>query len=480
MNNQPDHQFDSHFESALHSAVSGMQDELLDLDVPNFVPTPNRRPALGALLALILLGSVGLLVSRGSQTLQVETPIADLSESERPTGFETIDEQRPTGALGAFVEGVEVTQVTSNSPGEFTMPIAPSWNADGSLLLLYRTIDGEGGKHVLYDAETFEVVRELSIDPSDIDEVFWSPVDPNIFYYFDDDSLRSYDVEAAIERWVATFEDCSDIDVSTSVFSWDGQAMAFSCVWTTGDRWVMRYELAGSLSGVPATESLGPPTMLASGDGLVLTRRVEGRDGADGLELVVLDSGLQETGMTIAIGEDPFVATTTAGGSDVLIGAAFDGEFVGTIVAIDPWTGEQSTLVGPEAGFSYPPSGTYLSVQNWQAPGRVAVGVLGDPTTNQDSESVPDYAAGWVSEVLPDGSDQLGGRVLVIDLGDRGADGTATVVRSLAFHHSSGQTDSEDYWASAFVAMDPTGSRVLFSTDSGTGTHVDTYLIESP
>lgn len=477
MNNQPDHQFDSHFESALHSAVSGVQDELLDLDVPNFVPTPNRRPALGVLLALVLLGSVGLLVSRGSQTLQVETPMADLSESERSTSVETGDKQEPIRISEAFVDGVEISQVTSNSPGEFTMPIAPSWNADGSLFLLYRTVEGKGGRHVLYDSETFEVVRELSIDPSDIEEVFWSPVDPNALYYFDDDSLRSYDVEAAIERWVTTFEDCSDIRLSASAFSWDGQTFGFSCVRPTGDRMVMRYELAGSLRGVPATGSLSPPVLLASGDGLVVTRPVEGRDG---LELVVLDAQLQETGITIAVGEDPFLATTTADGSDVLIGTAFEGEFVGTVVAINPWTGEQSTLVGPDTGFSYPPSGTYLSVQNWQAPGRIAIGVLGDPTTNLGTENEVDYAAGATSRLVPDGSDQLGGRVLLIDLGDRGASGSETVVRSLAFHHSSGQTDSDDYWAAAFVAMDPTGSKLLFSSDGGTGTHVDTYLIESP
>ena len=54
-----------------------------------------------------------------------------------------------------------------------------AWNADESRLILWHRGDG----HHLYDGQTYQRIQRLAIAPTDIEEVFWNPTNPNLLIY---------------------------------------------------------------------------------------------------------------------------------------------------------------------------------------------------------------------------------------------------------------------------------------------------------
>ena len=55
----------------------------------------------------------------------------------------------------------------------------PAWNADERYLILWQ----RGAGHKLFDGVTYEYIRDLDIDPSDLEHVIWHPTNPNVFFY---------------------------------------------------------------------------------------------------------------------------------------------------------------------------------------------------------------------------------------------------------------------------------------------------------
>ena len=88
--------------------------------------------------------------------------------------------------------GAKVTRITDGVFGEVNKPAystMQAWNADESLMILYRTGVEDGG-HFLHDGHSYERIRYLDIFPSDIEDVFWSYKDPNSFYYISQDQEK--------------------------------------------------------------------------------------------------------------------------------------------------------------------------------------------------------------------------------------------------------------------------------------------------
>ena len=192
-----------------------------------------------------------------------------------------------------------------------------------------------------------------------------------------------------------------------------------------------------------ADGSFVAPMTMASGNGFVLI---------DDESIIVLDAALEPTGVTV----DLVVAAATSAlddeGRDVLVATVFtdeDGEDIGTAVEVDLGSGEQQVITGEATGYPYPPTGTTIGVVGGVNSSLVAI------ATSPDNDAL---------DVLDD-------EVLLIDIA------TDTTFR-LAHHR---MTDADEFgnWSRPFVAVSPTGSSVVFSSNFG-GDTVDTYLISLP
>ena len=145
-----------------------------------------------------------------------------------------------------------------------------------------------------------------------------------------------------------------------------------------------------------------------------------------------------------------------ANGHDTYNCVAFDpgpgGSGVGTLVVFDLTTGEDTVVIGQDAGYPCPPSGTHVSAVAHQAPGWVAVSVAGNDL---------------------DGQDVLDNELLL-------ADTNTGVVCRVGHHRSHGRDGPQGYWAEPHASISPSGTRLLFASDRGGGATVDTYVVELP
>jgi hypothetical protein len=123
-------------------------------------------------------------------------------------------------------------------------------------------------------------------------------------------------------------------------------------------------------------------------------------------------------------------------------------------VNIDLWTGVKKVIVGPATGYPYPPSSTHLSSISKGNPGWVAVSIVGDPA----------------------GQGLLDQELLLANT-DTGA-----VCRIGHNRTYAGVVDGAKwgYWSEPHNVLSPSGTRVLFGSDWGNGSSVDTYVVELP
>lgn len=453
----------SRVDEQLDSAVREVQHELLSVDVPDFVPSPRRAPGVIVALMIVLVGAA-ILFGRGDSEQVVATdptlvtiPTVDesLPTTLPPVSMVTGTEVYPTVALDRPAHGESVvdpafgsviTRVTNSAEGEYIMPLTSAWNADGSRLLLYRTTNDGGSTHQLYDPENLTFVEDLNIAPSDIEEVHWSPTEPDILFFVEGVTLTRYDVASRSKVAVREFGGCESVSSSTSALSWSGDLMAFGCTKADGSHSAIAYSFGGDTMVELTDTSNQDPVTLPSGSGVVVVEEVDGE-----FEMVTMSAELKPTGVRASFDGSTLWAGQDEAGADMIVWASYGGDQVGTVVTLDPLTGSSETLVGEGNGYPYPPPGTQYSTHAWRAPGRWAAGVLGylDEEPNKGLE----------------------GEIVVFD-------SAGPTLMRVAHHRSSGATESSDFWASAFVSIDPTGTRVLFSSDWESGTQVDTFLID--
>jgi hypothetical protein len=428
-----------------------------------------RRLQNGGLFLLFLLGMVG---GCGSDTGSGDGD----RDSESDEDFESSDTDRDTGVVGsgaASCDGlitdrethpmsalakparlsaaidpefgtriVRVTDVVAETGGEVIKPMystIQAWNADESYLVLYEV---DGG-HRLYDGKTYEFIRTLDINPADLEQVYLSPVDPDVIYYADGDALVSYSISKDTETVLHTFEGCGSVSAGEDpmYISWDGQSFGFLCE-NTGRAFVYHLDSDEESPGVE-TSYLGPQ-VAPSGNTVYLDGDVY--DG-DMNFLRTLD--LYNPNEHASLGR-------RIDGHDTLNIVPYDpgpkGSGVGVLVVFDLQTGASEVIVGEDTGFPYPPSGTHISAVAHQAPGWTAVSIVGN-----------DF----------DGQALLDNELLLADTN------TGEVCR-IAHHRSHGNDGPQGYWAEPHVSISPLGTRVVFGSDWGGGETVDTYVVELP
>lgn len=396
---------------------------------------------------LALSASVTALVLYGSlvraQTVNLCQGLPTNDKSAHPmtplakpaVGQAVIDPQ-----FGTVIRRITAVPDVGSNPVIKTMySTIPAWNADESLLILYRV----GYGHLLYDGRTYQYIRALDIDPADLEQVYWHTTDPDILFYVDYNQLIRYHVSNNHKEVVRTFSFCSWASGGSDpmFMSWDSNRIGLEC---GSERFI--YDIATNSLPGQKTMSGGVPQMSASGNLAFL-------DGD------VTDAALN-TVRTLDLGNpwDHASLGRLANGRDTYNGVAFDpgplGSDVGTLVTFDMTDGSHRVIVGPATGYPYPPSGTHVSAVAPKSPGWVAVSIKGDV----------------------DGQGVLDNELLLADTN------TGNVCR-IAHHRSWGKSNTHlgtPYWAEPHAVISPTGTRVLFASDWGNGSTVDTYVVELP
>jgi hypothetical protein len=329
-----------------------------------------------------------------------------------------------------------------------------AWNADESRILLWHREKG----HELYDGTTYAFLKSLElVSPTDIEQVLWDPVDPDVLYYPSNYNaqphLMRYRVSSDTSEILHRFADCPAGDWGRTLslgndpmyLSWGpgSKVIGLSC----GERKFL-YDIAGSTVLGSATilgriaPQPGPSGQLAYFYGQVYDASLRS------LRPLLLANPAEHAslGRSAVSGHDLYNAVVfdpPAGGSE--------GSDVGTLVSFDMVTGQSRVIIGFATGFPYPPSGTHISAIAHRRPGWVAVSVVGDPR----------------------GQRLLDNELLLANVD------TGTVCR-VGHHRSWAGEGRWGYWGEPHVVISPTGTRLLFGSDWGNGPTVDTYVVELP
>src|SRR5262249_24744624 len=130
---------------------------------------------------------------------------------------------------------------------------------DESYMILYQV----GHGHLLYDGRSYARVRDLDIDPPDIEQVYWSTTDPDVLYWIDGNRLMRYRVSTDASEAMHTIDFCSGQVRAESPgwISWDSNVLALECD-DNGMSFIYRLD-TGTVLGSHAGED--PPLIAPSG-----------------------------------------------------------------------------------------------------------------------------------------------------------------------------------------------------------------------
>ena len=479
-------------------------------------PDPRRRAlgrAVGAACGLGVLGVGGIewlrhddaqaagsqvLGSVGSAGIAGTTP-ARYSPMAKPPKL------KPVHDPDFGTRMVRVTDCVADFRARVAMPAYPTtqaWNCDESLLVLYVTRETRGGRRgwALFDGQDYRFLRFIHINPSDIEQFWWSRDNPSELLYISNYSrgavshceMTAFDVRRGTLRVVHDFVP----DLRRMGWSEKGPVRAGypfangagNRIWGLGAGGVPKIHgyLALNVFGFdlhsgrivhyhdvpsaqPRTRVPGPRL---SGRGWFWNDARSHEARFDRTWVLDLDGRVMRK---IAFSAHEHVDTATnAQGQDLLVGVQFDGAIDGNLIAANLDTGEVSTLIGKANGYGYPRTGSFTSAVAYRAPQRVAGATIGSPfgTGNRHAVEHP-----WTL---------LDQEVFVTDLG------TGRVLR-VAHHRSTGawgDAPHSNYWAQPNVTISPSGTRLLVQSDWGCAdpahplidgrAAVDTYAIELP
>ena len=380
------------------------------------------------------------------------------------TPFPQVNSARPAKGV-PFTDpktGARVIRITDAAQGSVVIPAystVPAWNADESLLILYAT--GKG--HLLFNGRTYAFIRELDINPADVEQFYWSSTDPDVLYYVDSREASGSSVRHLVRYRVSS----NSTEVVKDWSAEFGATKGYNAVrsgndplYTSTDN--TRFGQGGRLNrngpngaslfdGFIFNAATGQRSPLMQLEGIVPQPSPSGRwaivPRANGVDVLNQDTLARVRTLPVS-GEEHGDLVTNGAGQDVWASIQFDGPSgSGTLITANLDTGAVKTIVGEANGFGYPPNGTHISGRAVKAPGWVAVDVIGSSNS------------------------QLLARSIFLANIDTGAK------CYVAHHHST----SGDYWAEPHVVMSPSGTRVLFGSDwGGNGSQVDTYVVELP
>ncbi len=324
----------------------------------------------------------------------------------------------------------------------------PAWNIDESKLILWH----RGRGHELYDGRTYAFIRELPLEsPTDIEQVLWDPVDPDILYYPSNYNAQPrfmrYRVSTNTSELVRDFgtapTNCPvdwgkvlSIGSDPQYLSWEPKKIiGLKC----GNTKFIYDIAANDTLGVKSFTTSNAPIVAPSGD----LAYFEGDVYDIGLNL--LRSLVMTNPEHANIGRD-------ANGADVYNTASFDDADPGALISYALSTGSRKVIIGPKNGWPYTPSGTHISSLAFKNPGWVAVSMVG-------------YQA--------DGKSILDNELALANV-------SSGQVCRIGHHRSKAGKGPWEYWAEPHNVISPSGTRVLFGSDWGGSDSVDSYVVELP
>jgi len=381
------------------------------------------------------------------------------------------------------VFGSLVTRITNGAFGEVNKPAystMQAWNADESLMLLYRT-GVKGAGHKLHDGHTYEFIQDLDIYPSDLEQVFWSRTDPAIFFYVSKQSgdfgkLKRYNVSLGQSVELANFSaQCgaglphagNDVQmhaINDDLFGFtcqqdDGQHIMFSYKPSTG-------EVVMAPVGTGTRWELGSaPSVAASGErfwhqGAVLDTDLATVNFQLDLGSTVEHSSMGETHK----GEDAYYQVSFNSSPNGCDGDPDSG--VGHLVEHNLETGGCRNIISQSQGYPYTTSSTHVSALSIDRPERVAMSSIGRksqlPLFENGAEAPALFSEIYLAQTTPDD----------------------TVICRLAHHRSYGKSATKGGYAPYFgephATISPSGTRILFGSDWYNSGTVDSYVVELP
>lgn len=327
-----------------------------------------------------------------------------------------------------------------------------AWNADETLMILY---DQSNGVHQLLDGMAYEFIRNLDdISSADIEQIFWSFQDPDIFYYPDGQSsdFVEYSVSTGNKNAIVNLNDLSgcsgDLEMGDDIqmMSWDSDVFTFRCE----NEMAYAYRISSSeltefnIDNLSFTAAAVAP----SGNKFYHNKKVYNESG--NIMFALNESAVEHS----CVGK-------LSNGNDAHFSIAFaegpNGDCLGDIIAHDLSTGICFPVISQDQGYDYPQSGTHISAvahKNTEG-GWIAASMMG---YDQDGQSLLDQEL-VIAKVEE-------GNIKVCRIG----------------HHRSDEEEF-DYWGEPHAVISPSGTRVLFGSDwSGLedGGSVDSYVVELP
>jgi len=351
----------------------------------------------------------------------------------RPEHLKTIVDP----AFGTVIR--RITNATSGQTIKTAYSTVPAFNSNESFIMLWDRQQG----HILLDGSTYLPIRVLPIEPNDLEQVHWDPIDPDVLYYPKGRNLNKYSVSTGKSTLVHDFSAAPTGCTSDVSFGPDPQYMSWGSEKVTG-------LACGNKKIIYAISNdvvLGTKTITTD------LAPVVGPSGTHAiLNGTVYSSGfLSQRTLDIASFEEHASIGRNLMGQDVYNMISFDGSFVGTLVSYNMNTGSGKVIVGPSTGYPYPPGSTHLSSVAIKNPGWVTVSIVGNVA----------------------GSGVLDQEIILANVD------TGTVCR-VAHHRSYGKSGKVGYFAEPHPVISPKGTRILFSSDWRNSGQVDTFVIELP
>jgi hypothetical protein len=347
-------------------------------------------------------------------------------------------------ALGQAVTdpefGTTIRRISAASGSAVIKPAystIPAWNADETYLILYHTGGANSGHH-LYHGKTYQYIRQLNIDPPDLEQFYWHTTDPDILLYVDGNSLTRYRISNNSKTVIKTFSCGGSISGGSDPMftSWDSDVIGLRCSSGT----VFTYRISTDTIGTAMSNGNGnAPIASASGARTFFANNsAEVRD----LNMNYLHS--------LPVNPDEHASLgRLADGTDTHNTVSFGGSYEGSLVVSDMTQNNSArVVVGPATGYPYPPSGTHVSALAFKNPGWVALSIVGNASGST-----------LLHQELVLANTNPGGQVCRVG------------------HHRSA---NPDYWDEPHVVISPSGTRLLFGSNWGGGTSVDSYVVELP
>lgn len=364
-------------------------------------------------------------------------------------------------AFGARV--IRITDVQADFGAKIIKPLyptVPAWNADESRLLLW--VRGKG--HALFDGRSYQFISLLQVQPSDIEQLYWDPQDPDVLWYnyaweMGGRSLRQltrYQVSTGQRSVVYDYPDAGkprafDVDNGgdPQYPSWDMKLWGVRLEMSkASEKFSLnldhRHDRQPRVTEGQRVINDGPtPQACPSG-------RCMWAPDREGSRLV--DPKTLQTVKRLRLqGYEHGNLGMNAAGQDFFAAVQFDNQPNGTLVVENLQTGEVKALIGPSTGYPYPPTSTHLSAVAFKAPGWVAVSAVGKPGRGRPLDQ----------EVM----------LAHVDSGK---------VCRVAHHHSYAKEGQWGYWAEPHITISPSGTRMVFASDWQNSDAVDVYVVELP